>query len=220
MVSGTYAAWNDLWSEEHLTAVMAADGHDPAEFQNELWAEDVQTNLIRPEDTAYAGTENYGISLSIASGGTWEVAGDSSLKTLTLDEGAEIIAPEGFKLQIFTGCSSSNDILFYDESAAEPLEAIAAGTYENVVIRLAELPRETVEATETPAPSTEAADAPAEPEKASAEGLESAEADPSQTEPQVERVPAGKGALPVAIGCGIIVIAGAAVAAAVMKKKK
>ena len=220
MVSGTYAAWNDLWSEEHLTAVMEADGHDPAEFQNELWAEDVQTNLIRPEDTAYAGTENHGISLSIASGGTWEVAGDSSLKSLTLDEGAEIVAPEGFKLQIFTGCDSSNDVLFYDESAAEPLADIAAGTYENVVIRLAELPRETAETAETPAPSAEAADAPAESEKASAEGLESAETDPSQTGPQADRVPAGKGALPVVIGCGIIVIAGAAVAAAVRKKKK
>ena len=63
-------------------------------------------------------------------------------------------------------------------------------------------------------------DAPAESEKASAEGLESAETDPSQTGPQADRVPAGKGALPVVIGCGIIVIAGAAVAAAVRKKKK
>ena len=220
MVSGTYAAWNDLWSEEHLRSMMEADGHDPAEFGNELWVEDVQANLVRPEDTAYAGIENYGISLSLESGGTWEVLGDSSLKSLTLAEGAELIAPEGFKLEVFTGCSISNDALFYDESAAAPLEAVDAGTYENVVIRLEELPREAAEEAETPASSVEASEAPAEPEKAPAEGPASAEPEPALADPQGESVPSGNGALPVIAGCGILVIAGAAVAMAVIKKRK
>ena len=219
MVSGTYAAWNDLWSDEHLNEMLTADGHDPADFHNDLWAEDVRANLIRLEDTAFAGTENYGISVSIEPGGTWVVDGDSSLRSLSLREGAEIIAPDGFELQVFTGCNASNDDFFYDESEGTPVETLGAGVYENVVIRLMALPEELPEVTEVPDPSTDVSEAPAVTSEAPEAESILAEAGQRESETQQGSAPSNRLVFPLIIICGIVVIA-AAVAVAVVKRKK
>ncbi len=166
-VSGTYAAWNELWSEENLSTVLQEDGHAPEDFQNEAWAADVQANLIRPEDTVYQGTENHGISMTIAQGGTWVVTGDSSLKQLSLEDGASLTAPEGCTLTVYTGCNASNSLTFYDETSGKTVDTLSAGTYDNVVIRVAGTPAEEtvedslVENSVTPAETAAPAPSPA-----------------------------------------------------------
>lgn len=155
-VSGTYAAWNDLWSEEQLTAALEADGYSPDFFANDLWVEDVQTNLIRAEDTVYEGTENTGIALTVSAGGTWTITGDSSLKTLNLEEGAVVNVPNGCEMTVYADCNASNSLLFYDETGGTPVTELLPGTYENVVIRVTGTPipeEEILEETASQAPS-------------------------------------------------------------------
>lgn len=137
-ISGTYAGWNQLWSEENLTAALASDGYSPDVFENEDWVADVHTNLIRSEDTVYAGTDNAGISMTVE--GTWYVTGDSSLKSLTIGENGQVSPLEGCEMTLYTGCSTDNDLVFYDESAATEVTELAPGTYENVVIRVTGTP--------------------------------------------------------------------------------
>lgn len=142
-VSGTYAGWNQLWSEENLTAALEADGYSSDVFENEAWVSDVHTNLIRSEDTVYAGTENAGISMTVE--GTWYVTGDSSLKMLTIAEGGCVDVPAGCEMTVYTGCNTDNDLVFYDESTAAEVTELTPGTYENVVIRVTGTPTPTEE---------------------------------------------------------------------------
>ena len=134
MVSGTYQAWLDLWSEENLTAMLEEDGYTPDFFNNENWVEDVQANLIQSDDEAYADTENYGIDLTVSSTGKWVVTDRSTLGSLTVEDGATITAPEGKTLKVYTDCDDSNSLSSYDESAGTELSELTPGTYENVVI--------------------------------------------------------------------------------------
>lgn len=212
-VSGTYAAWNALWSEEQLLATLQADGHAPEDFQNEAWVADVQANLIRPEDTVYQDTENHGISMTVAQGGTWVVTGDSSLKQLTLEDGASITAPEGCTLTVYTGCDTSNSLAFYDESTGEILDSLAAGTYDDVVIRIAGTP------VEEPAEDAEISDVPEEP---AAPAPSSAPATPEAMPAESEApVPADSGTSPVIpIVATVAVVAVAAITAVLLRRGK
>lgn len=137
-ISGTYAGWNDLWSEENLTAALEADGYSADVFENDAWVEDVHTNLIRSEDTVYGDTENAGISMTVA--GTWYVTGDSSLKSLTIEDGGCVNVPEGCEMTVYTGCDIGNNLPFYDETSATEVMELSPGTYENVVIRVSGTP--------------------------------------------------------------------------------
>jgi hypothetical protein len=139
-VSGTWAGWNDLWSEEHLTQTLAADGHDPQDFQNDQWVEDVAANLTLEADSAYEDTDNLGISMTLESGALWQVTDTSTLRSLTLEEGATLEAPEGSYLWIYTGCDVSNSLVTYDTQEATLLSSLEPGTYENLVITLQDTP--------------------------------------------------------------------------------
>lgn len=137
VVSGTWAAWNDKWSEENLTAALTADGYTPDLFNNPDWVADVQANLVRAEDSAYEGTENYGVDLTIAAGGTWTVTGPSTLSSLTIEEGGQLL---GEDVILYVNCGASNEYYEY-YFAAEGVEVInllvdelAPGTYKNVAI--------------------------------------------------------------------------------------
>jgi len=175
-VSGTWGAWNDLWSEERLLLALESDGYTADVFNNDLWVEDVQANLVRSEDTVYADTENTGISMTVESSGTWVVTGDSSLKHLTLEEGAEIIVPNGCTMTVYAGCDTSNSLLFYDESSASEVVELAPGTYDDVVIRISGTPipevpeepetSEAVVPAETPAAPSDTVSADPTPEQA------------------------------------------------------
>lgn len=216
-VSGTYAAWNGLWSEEQLVSALQADGHAPEDFGNDLWVEDVQANLIRPEDTVYQDTENLGIALTVAQGGSWVVNGDSSLKALTLEEGASITAPAGCTLTFYTGCDASNALDFYDETGAEALDTLAPGTYENVVIRLSGTPiPEVEEPAEVPESAAEAAE-PEPPPEPTPEPSAAPEEDPAVSETPAPASSATSPVLPVVI---VLVVLAAVVAAVVLVRRK
>lgn len=214
-VSGTYAAWNDLWSEEQLVAALEDDGYTPDFFENDLWVEDVQANLIRPEDTVYEGTDNTGISMTVAAGGTWLVTGDSSLSTLTIEDGGTLAAPEGCEFTLYTDCDSSNSLLFYDETVGTQVTQLLPGTYENVVIRVTGTP---VVVDDTPAEEASLVDAPAsdmvsEPpvEDTPAPGADvSEEAAPAQSGSSVSP-------LPFVIGGAVVLVI--AVAVIILKKR-
>jgi len=133
IVSGTWHGWNDLWNESTLTEVLKADGYTEVPFADESWAEHVQENLIRPDDEAYAQTQNLGTDVTVAAGGTWIVTGESALSTLTVEEGAAVTAPEGMSLTIFINADASNANKSYE--GGNVTEQLDPGTvYENVII--------------------------------------------------------------------------------------
>ncbi len=217
-VSGTYAAWNDLWSEENLTTALEADGYSPDVFANDLWVEDVQTNLIRAEDTVYEGTENTGITMTVAAGGVWSVTGDSSLKSLTIEDGGEITVPNGCEMTVFADCDSSNSLLFYDEAQGTEIAELTPGTYENVVIRVTGTPVEEEVLSEEPA--AEEAEAPAEEEAVPEEPAEETAAQETQEsaeEPVAETESAGFPIVPVVVVLAVLVVI---IVILVLKKRK
>lgn len=214
-VSGTYQSWNELWSDENLNAMLTEDGYTPDVFENEAWAEDVRLNLIRSEDTVYEGTENRGITMTVAEGGIWNVTGDSSLKQLTIEEGGTVSTPEGCTITVYTGCDTSNSLPFYDESAGTPVEELTPGTYDNVVIRVEGTP--VVEAPEEEASAEEAAECvetepiPDATEEAPAE----APAEEPKEAPAEEASNTG-----LVAGIVVAVVAVAAIVVVALKKKK
>jgi hypothetical protein len=133
VVSGTWAGWNALWTEDRLTATLAEDGYTPDLFHNPDWVADVRTNLIREADAAYADTDNYGVSLTVE--GTWTVTGTSTLSSLTIADGGSVVAAgEGNKLVVLTGCDTSNALTTYDSSRAVAVTELVPGTYTDVTI--------------------------------------------------------------------------------------
>jgi len=79
---------------------------------------------------------NWGVDLTIDAGSDWMVTGESNLASLTIEPGASIGAPDGFDLDIRTGCRMDGALEKYDCSAAGSLARPAPGTYQGVVIRL------------------------------------------------------------------------------------
>ena len=134
VVSGTWQAWNDLWSEETLLGVLKEGGYDAVPFASETWAADVQENLIRAEDGAYADTENLGADVTVAAGGTWIVTGRSTVSGLTLEPGATLAAPEGMTLAIYVDADASNANSSY--AGGTKVDQPAAGSYKNVIIEV------------------------------------------------------------------------------------
>ena len=136
VVSGTWQGWNDLWSEASLLEVLKENGYDEVPFASETWAADVQENLIRAEDADYAETENLGADMTVTSGGTWIVTGDSSLSSLTLEDGAVVAAPAGMTLTVYVNADASNADSAY--TGGTPVDTLTAGTYENVILAVSE----------------------------------------------------------------------------------
>ncbi len=108
IVSGTWQGWLDLWSEENLLGVLQADGYAEVPFPSEDWAANVRESLTLADDAAYADLENLGADVTVAAGGTWIVTGDSTLSSLTLEEGGVIAAPEGMTLTVYENADASN----------------------------------------------------------------------------------------------------------------
>ena len=219
VVSGTWQAWNDLWSEANLNSMLESDGYSADMFGNEAWVEDVHLNLIRADDSAYDGTENRGVTLTVEQGGVWNVTGDSSLKQLVIAEGGTVQTPEGCTMTVFTGCDSSNNLLFYDETAGTPVEELVPGTYDNVVIRIEGTP---VEVEEVPAEAKSSVEASLAEEAGEPEPIQ--EATPAEdvsevVEPRTSEAEGGNGTA-VVIVVVVIVIVAAAVVIAIRRKKK
>ncbi len=124
VVSGTRAAWqsnmetliNEKWDETDETlghskeAILAALCYD--ESYETVW----------------------GVRMSMDKDSAWTVAGDSSLYSLTVEEGAEIVAPAGHELEIYVDCDMDNEDLFYDHTSGTRVDSLEAGEYSGVVI--------------------------------------------------------------------------------------
>ena len=132
IVSFTYQGWNDLWTKDALMAMLQADGYDGIPFASEDWVSAVQENLILADDVAYAETENIGVDVTVAAGGTWVVTGTSTLSSLTIEEGAAVAAPEGMTLTVFADADATNANSTYE--GGTQVDDLAAGTYANVII--------------------------------------------------------------------------------------
>ena len=132
IVSGTWQGWCELWSGARLMEVLREDGYATVPFESETWVADVQENLILAEDEAYAETENLGAAVTVAAGGTWVVTGESTLSSLTIEEGAVVTAPKGLTLVAYEGADASNANSGY--TGGTPIAELTAGTYENVIL--------------------------------------------------------------------------------------
>ncbi|NTV91543.1 MAG: hypothetical protein HGA22_14490, partial [Clostridiales bacterium] len=108
--SGTMAAWNALW------ATCSAD------VQKEL-----------DHDTSYKTV--WGIGMTMDKTSKWSVTKTSSLSSLTVESGAEISAPEGYKATIYENCKMDNTSTFYDYKSGTVVKSLKAGQkYTGVVI--------------------------------------------------------------------------------------
>lgn len=117
IVSATQAAWNAVWADESDAVLKALV---------------IDTNMR--SDGGYYETI-WGLNLSMDSTSAWVVTETSSLRSLVVEAGAVIQAPEGYKLTIYSDADMSNKNLFYDYSNATEVTSLAAGTtYEGVVI--------------------------------------------------------------------------------------
>ena len=132
IVSGTWQGWLDLWSEQNLLDALKTDGYKEIPFASETWAADVQENLTRADDTAYADTENLGADVTVTAGGTWIVTGDSTMSSLTLEDGAVVAAPEGMILTVYVDADASNANSSYE--GGTQLDELLPGSYNNVII--------------------------------------------------------------------------------------
>ena len=72
--------------------------------------------------------------MSMDGDSSWTVAGDSSLYSLTLADGAQLRAPAGHELEIYVDCEMDNEDLFYDHTGGTRVETLAPGEYTGVVI--------------------------------------------------------------------------------------
>ena len=186
IVSGTYAAWLDLWSEENLTAALEEDGLDSSIFSSEDWVQDVYDNLTVEDDAEYADTDNLGVDVVIEAGGTWIVTEDSTLASLTVEEGGTVAAADGYTLVIYENCDTSNSLLTY-ENGTEVSELEAGTTYTDVRIEVV-----ADEAAQTPAePETdeETQEEEAEPETDAEDTQEEAEPETDAEDTQEEAEP-------------------------------
>ena len=178
IVSGTYAAWLDLWSEENLTAALEEDGIDSSIFSSEDWAQDVYDNLTVEDDAGYADTDNLGADVVVEAGGTWVVTEESTLASLTIEAGGSIAAADGYEIVVYENCDTSNALLTY-EGGTVVSELEEGTTYTDVRIEVIAVSAE--EDTDTAEPS--------EPEEDTEEPEEDADAaepeeDTDTTEPE------------------------------------
>lgn len=139
VTTGSITAWNNLWNAESLTAMLERGGHtDDFELTDETVA-NIRGCLVREEDTA-AYTDLFGVSMTVADGAVWTVEGESSVLSLTVENGAVVEAAE-----IYVNCAFGDDG-YLDPTTGQKVGTLTAGTFENVVLVGGEtLPVEVVE---------------------------------------------------------------------------
>lgn len=124
VVSGTTAGWNDLW------AGMEDDG------KAENFDADMIYSLLTKNET-YETV--WGANLTLDETSVWNVTGDSSLASLTLEKGAVVAAPAGGELTIYVDVAMDNSDMTYDASTGTVIEELEPGvTYTGVVIEVRE----------------------------------------------------------------------------------
>ncbi|MCD8116950.1 MAG: hypothetical protein LUE21_07530 [Oscillospiraceae bacterium] len=119
IVSGTCAAWNALWSDVEDNGL--AENFDG----------DMIYSLLTKNET-YETV--WGVRLSLDSDSVWNVSGDSSLYSLSVEEDAVIQAAEGYEIEIYVDCAMSSSDEFYDYTTGTQVDSLPAGEYQGVVI--------------------------------------------------------------------------------------
>ncbi len=124
VVSGTYAAWRQNLSDFIDAGWDSRDeelGHDKDTVLAELCYDEGYETI-------------WGVRMSMDADSVWTVTGDSSLNTLTLEDGAQIQAAAGQTLEIYVGCDMNGSDTFYDYTTGTQVDSLSAGEYTGVVI--------------------------------------------------------------------------------------
>lgn len=127
VTTGSITAWNNLWSEEGLKALLIEGGYEDAFELNDEVVANIRSCLVREEDTT-AYTDVFGVTMNIAAGGCWIVEGESSVLALNVADGAAVVADA-----IYVNCAFGEDGML-DPATGTAVEALTAGSYENVVL--------------------------------------------------------------------------------------
>lgn len=124
VVSTTLAGWNNYWE----TQIAALPSEELPEASGEMSPlETALKNFIYNDSYETV----WGVRMNIDADSVWNVTGDSSLYSLTVEDPASIRG----NVEIYVDCELSNDDLFYDWTSGTKLEKLEAGkTYEGVVI--------------------------------------------------------------------------------------
>lgn len=139
VTTGSITAWNELWSVDGLAALLEQGGHTMDFALTGDAVANIRSCLVREEDAA-AYTDVFGVDMTVAPGAAWTVEGESSVLSLTVADGGAVIANE-----IYANCKFGADG-YLDPATGVKVDALTAGTYENVVLRgEEELPLEVVE---------------------------------------------------------------------------
>lgn len=154
VVSGTAGSWNAMWSPE---SIMASDAWAVAQQQTAAWKQGEAPNSILESLSSFTAVELdaerisanlcydpadidktfEGITMTVGEGSVWTVAGASSLRCLTIADGAAVAAPEGYRLEIYENVAMDIFDESFDISTGTPVSELVPGTYDNVVILLA-----------------------------------------------------------------------------------
>lgn len=132
IVGATRGAWDaktslPMETEEDASAAEAEETNQTDETQTE-----------DGEDGA-APEQALGIRMTMDGTSVWNVTGRSQLYSFSLDEGAEVRAPEGQSLAIYVDCVMDNAAETYDDATGSRIAAFVPGvTYEGVVIEITE----------------------------------------------------------------------------------
>lgn len=127
VVTGSITAWNNLWTAENLQTLLEQGGHAGDFDLTDEAVSNIRSCLVREEDTA-AYTDVFGVNMTISSGGCWNVEGQSSVLTLTIEDGGTVNAD-----RIYIDCAFGEDGAL-DPATGTEVSSLAAGTYENVVL--------------------------------------------------------------------------------------
>ena len=127
VTTGSITAWNNLWTAEGLAALLAEGGYEDAYELSDEAVANVRSCLVREEDAA-AYTDVFGVTMNVAAGGCWIAEGESSVLALNLADGAAVVAEE-----IYVGCAFGADGML-DPATGTAVDALTAGSYENVVV--------------------------------------------------------------------------------------
>ena len=126
VTTGSITAWNSLWSEDGLAALLEAGGHADDFELNEETVANIRSCLVREEDTA-AYTDVFGVTMTVSNGAAWTVEGESSVLTLVVEDGTVNAGA------IYVDCAFGADG-YLDPATGTQVTSLEAGTYDNVVL--------------------------------------------------------------------------------------
>ena len=127
VTTGSITAWNNLWTAEGLEKLLVQGGMEGKFDITDEAVANIRSCLVREEDTA-AYTDVFGVTMNIAKGAAWTVEGESSVLALNIEEGGEVIAET-----IYVDCAFGADG-YLDPATGTEVEALEAGSFENVVL--------------------------------------------------------------------------------------